>query len=214
MEVINAFVMSTFCAAFELIKKYEGFNERSFPDISSGEAPYSIGFGTQFYPDGQPVVKGQMCTYEKAEEYLTYELEQIRTSLHKEGLDLTPAMEEALISFIHSIGWTSFLYSDILDYIEEKKWSNVAEELYRWVFDSEYNVISSLLYRRKEEINMFLSGVYKENMNFSGKLLLSTFSTYAGKPNQVRAVKRLEDAIHPMLLAEFINEFKLSPQKD
>ena len=214
MEVINSSVMSSFPTAFELIKKYEGFNERSFPDISTGEAPYSIGFGTQFYPDGQQVSKGQMCTYKKAEEYLTHELKDIKELLCKEDLDLVPAMEEALISFIHSVGWNSFLYSDLLDYIEEKKWDNVAEEIYRWVFDSEYNVISNLLHRRREEINLFLSGVYKENMLFSGKLLLSAFSTYTGKPNQVRAVKRLENSIHPVLLANFINEFKLSNQKD
>ena len=58
--------MKTFNPAVEIICKYQGFNDRAYPDPETGGAPYSIGYGTQCYPDGTPVVAGQMCTKQKA----------------------------------------------------------------------------------------------------------------------------------------------------
>lgn len=193
----------------DLIVKYEGFNEKSFPDPSTGTAPYTIGFGSQYYPNGEPVGRGQLCTYEKAKEYLYYEIEEIKKSLAKEITGLNTHMEEALVSFIHSIGWEPFLYSDILDAIEDEDREIVAEEMYRWVFDQDHQVVSSLIYRRREEINLFLIGSQDGVPGFGGQLLLNAFERYDNSPVQSRAIKRLEAAIHPMILAEFINDFKL-----
>ena len=62
--------MSDLSHAVNLIRKYEGYSEKAYPDPITGEEPYTIGFGTQFYPDGSPVKRGQCCTREKALEYL------------------------------------------------------------------------------------------------------------------------------------------------
>ena len=66
--------MADFSLAINLIRKYEGYAEKAYPHPNSGEEPYSIGYGTQFYPDGAPVKKGQRCTKEKALEYLFNEV--------------------------------------------------------------------------------------------------------------------------------------------
>jgi GH24 family phage-related lysozyme (muramidase) len=56
--------MSNFREAISLICKYEGFSEKAFP--ADDEGTFSIGYGTQYYPDGSPVKQGQWCTKEKA----------------------------------------------------------------------------------------------------------------------------------------------------
>ena len=110
--------MADFSLAINLIRKYEGFNEKAYPDHYEDKEPYTIGYGTQFYPDGSPVRKGQRCTKEKALEFLFNEIEVINNELIRLNLPLDEYMRQALISFIHSVGWESFLYSQIIDCIE------------------------------------------------------------------------------------------------
>ncbi len=205
---VSPLTMQSLLTGIDIIINYEGYNEKAFPDPITGEAPYTIGFGTQYYPDGEPVERGQLCTYKKAKEYLLHEVEKINKLLTKEIPDLNACMKEALISFIHSIGWEPFLYSDILDSIEESKWDSVAEEMYRWVFDQDYQVISNLIHRRRDEIDLFLTGVQKNGCGFGGQLLLNAFMLFDSSPNQIKAIKHLESGIHAVILAEFANEFK------
>ena len=51
--------MADLSSAINLIRKYEGFSQRAYPDPNSGNTPYTIGYGTQYYPDGAPVKAGQ-----------------------------------------------------------------------------------------------------------------------------------------------------------
>ena len=81
--------------------------------------------------------------------------------------------------------------------------------MYRWVFDQDYQVISNLIHRRRDEINLFLTGIQKNGYEFGGQLLLNSFMMFDSSPNQIKAIKRLESGIHPIILAEFANEFKL-----
>ena len=106
--------MSDLSRAINLIRKHEGFNEKAYPDPATGEDPYTIGYGTQFYPDGSPVKRGQCCSKEKALEYLFHETAVIDTQLIKLNLGLDNSMRQALISFVHSIGWEPFLYSNAI----------------------------------------------------------------------------------------------------
>ena len=206
---VSTFIMQALPTGIDIIINYEVYNEKAFPDPTTGGAPYTIGFGTQYYPDGEPVERGQLCTYKKAKEYLLHEVEKINKLLIKEVPDLDECMKEALISFIHSIGWEPFLYSDILDAIEENKWDAAAEEMYRWVFDQDYQVISNLIHRRRDEIDLFLTKVQKNGYGFGGQLLLNAFMLFDSSSNQIKAIKRLESGIHAVILAEFANEFKL-----
>ena len=121
--------MSDFSHAVNLIRKYEGFSEKAYPDPDSGGEPYTIGYGTQFYPDGTPVKQGQCCSKQKALEYLFHEVQIIDIQLSKLNLGLDDHMRQALISFIHSVGWESFLYSSIVDLIE-------IDNRFRWFLPS------------------------------------------------------------------------------
>lgn len=200
--------MADFSSTITLIQKYEGFNEKAYPDPYSGKEPYTIGYGTGFYPDGTPVKRGQLCTKEKALEYLFNEINVIDTELSKLNLSLDTYMTQALISFIHSIGWESFLYSEIIDSIENENFSGVCEDIGRWIFDEEYNVIGGLLDRRNEEIKLFLTEIHTNHWNTS-KILVNAFNNFKGTPGQLRAINELEENLNPYILSEFANQYRM-----
>ena len=206
--------MSDFSLAINLIRKYEGFSEKAYADLATGSKPYTIGYGTQYYPDGAPVKSGQRCTEEKALEYLFHEVQIINKELLKEDLHLDNYMKQALVSFIHSVGWDSFLYSQIMDCIENENFSGVCEEISRWIFDENYQIIGGLLDRRKEEVKLFLTEIHTNDWKTS-EILLNSFRTFNSNPGQIRAIRKLEENINPYILSEFANNFKvdISPVK-
>jgi lysozyme len=199
--------MSDLREAITLIRKYESFNEKAFP--TDEEGTYSIGYGTQFYPDGSPVKKGQWCTKEKALEYLFCEIKAIRDLLSDLNFHLDGCVEQALISFIHSVGWKPFLYSTIVDCINHDDWAGVAKEITRWIFDKNHRVIGGLIDRRREEVELLLREI-DDNPWTSTEVLLKAFCNYTAASHQVRAIRKLEENINPYVLAEFANSFAVN----
>lgn len=207
--------MSDLSNAINLIRKYEGFSEKAFPDPNTGQEPYTLGYGTQFYPDGSPVKRGQFCTKEKALEYLFHEVEVIDTQLQKLNLGLDSHMRQALISFIHSVGWEPFFYSEIIDALERDDPFSVTYEMSKWIFNADHQVIGGLLDRRQEEIRLFLKKI-NANPWANTEILLTAFRNYSAAPHEVKAIRRLEEQLNPYVLSEFANTFKIdeSPWSD
>jgi len=201
--------MENFSPALELICKYEGFNEKAYADPETGESPYTLGFGTQFYPDGAPVKLGHYCTKQKALDYLLHEVNIIEQEISKLNLRLDEHMKQALISFIHSVGWKPFLYSSLIDCIDMEDWEGVTEEFSEWIFDQEHQVIGSLLERRREESGLFLTEI-KQPIKKCEDLLLTAFRGYAASTEQTKAIRKLEQKINPYVLAEFANNFSIN----
>lgn len=201
--------MAEFMHAINLIRKYEGFNEKAYADPATGAEPYSIGYGTQFYPDGAPVKKGQFCSREKALEYLFHDVNIIDIELTKLNLGLDNYMRQALISFIYSIGWDPFLYSSVIDCIEHEDFCGATKEMGRWIFNENHEVIGGLVDRRREEIQLFLREV-NANPWSSTEILMTAFRNYTAAPHQVRAIRKLEENINPYVLSCFANDFDIS----
>ena len=191
--------------AISIIKTFEGFNEKAYPDPITGGSPYTFGYGTQFYPDGSQVKQGHCCTKEKALEYLLYEVNIIAIEIDKLNLEVDLDMKQGLISFIHSVGWDSFLYSPIIDLCENENYAQAAQEFGKWIFNEEHEVIGGLLDRRKQEATLFL-----DLENFPGNLLLKAFRNYSASPEQVAAIRQLETEINPYVLSEFANKFNVT----
>ena len=191
--------------ALSIIKTFEGFNEKAYPDPSTGGSPYTLGYGTQFYPDGSQVKQGHCCTKEKALEYLLNEINIIANEIDKLNLGIDLHMKQGLISFIHSVGWNSFLYSSIIDYCEAENYVLAAQEFNKWIFNKDHEVIGGLLDRRKQEAALFL-----DTENFSGNLLLKAFRNYTASAEQVAAIRQLETEINPYVLSEFANKFNVT----
>jgi lysozyme len=201
--------MSDFSHAINLIRKYEGFSEKAYPDLTTGGEPYTIGYGTQYYPDGSPVKQGQCCSKEKALQYLFNEVQIIDNQLAKLNLGLDPCMRQALISFIHSIGWQPFLYGSVIDAIEAEDFCMATQEMSSWIFDSEHKVIGGLLDRRREEVDLFLQEV-DANPWASTQILLTAFRNYSAAPHEVRAIRELEENVSPYVLSKFANDFQIT----
>lgn len=200
--------MKDYRPAIELIRKYEGFNEKAYPDPATGGAPFTFGFGSQYYPDGSPVLKGHCCTEHKALDYLIHELTIIDGLLEKENIKLDYHMNQALLSFIHSVGWEPFRYSEILDGIENEDWSPVVDCMMQWIFDHEGKAAGSLLNRRKEEVHLFLYDI-NPIQECSSNILLKAFRNYSGSQQEIDAIKDLEELINPYALTAFANAFNL-----
>jgi lysozyme len=200
--------MSDVTRAITLIRKYEGFNEKAYPDPYTGGEPYTLGYGTQFYPDGSPVRKGQLCSKEKALEYLFHEVHLIEGQLEKLNLGLDNCMAQALISFVHSIGWEPFLYSEIVDCIDREDFFDATQSMGNWIFDADHKVVGGLIDRRREEINLFLEEI-NANPWSSTEILLRAFRNYNAAPHQVRAIRTLEESISPYILSRFANDFDI-----
>ena len=173
--------------AISIIKAFEGFNEKAYPDPVTGSDPYTFGYGTQFYPDGSQVKQGHCCTKEKALEYLLYEISVIAEELDKLNLEIDLDMKQGLISFIHSVGWDSFLYSPIIDLCENENYAQAAQEFGKWIFNEEHEVIGGLLDRRRQEACLSL-----DLESLPGNLLLKAFRNYSASAEQVAAIRQLE----------------------
>ena len=198
--------MYPYKTALNIIKTFEGFSEKAYPDPGSGGEPYTIGHGTQFYPDGTAVKQGHMCTKKKAVEYVLKDINIIAHETKALNLGLYPSSLEALISFIHSIGWEAFLYSEIIDQLDRNDYKAVTESINQWVFDKNHQVIGGLLDRRRQEVRLFLQDI-EINPWPSDMVLLKAFRNYSAAPHQVRAIRELESAVSPYILSEFANAF-------
>ena len=201
--------MADFSRALELIKKYEGFQEKACPNPVTGGEPFVLGYGTQFYPDGLPVRQGQMVTEKKAQEYLIDELEIIDEQLESLCLDLTASMRQALLSFIHSVGWENFFYSGIIEAIEQEDFHKVAQDMSHWIFDYYQDAVGMMLKRRREEGDLFSADLEDTTGHTSTDLLLAAFRNYLGAVHQVKAIRRLEVSLNPHVLANFANEYRV-----
>ena len=136
------------------------------------------------------------------------ELEVLDTELKKLNLGLDESMHQALLSFIHSVGWNSFLYSNIIDCLEREDWRGASQEFPKWVFDQEHKMVGALLHRRQEEVNLFLRQV-NDNPWISTEILLTAFRNYSAAPHQVRAIRMLEESINPYTLSDFANSYRI-----
>ena len=200
--------MPGFSKAIDIICRYEGYKEKAVADPVTGKHPYTFGYGSQFYPDGSPVKAGHYVTKQKASELLRNEIYVIDSELDKLHLDIDSSMREALISFIHSIGWEPFLYSNIIDHVDSLKYHAAADEMNRWIFDENHMALGHLLDRRQEETNLFLSEI-DTNVASLPNILLTAVKDYCGHPNQIQALVNLERKMNPYILTEFMNTFAI-----
>ena len=200
--------MHGFSKAIDIICRYEGYKEKAAADPVTGGHPYTFGYGSQFYPDGSAVKQGHLCTKKKALEYVLKEINIIAHELKSLNIGIDNDMEQALISFIHSIGWESFLYSSLIDLIEREEYVGAAETMQQWIYDNQHRVIGGLVERRRKEARLFMNSVNSSAWN-STEILLKAFRNYSAAPHEVRAIRTLETNISPYVLSEFANNFDL-----
>lgn len=140
-----------------LIKEFEGFRSKAYPDPKTGGAPWTIGHGTTRYQAGGSVKPGDTVTPAQAELYLRSDVKQFEksvTSLVK--VPLSQCQFDALVSFCYNLGATNLDKSTLLKELNAGNYKTAAEQFMRWVSPGT-SVEAGLRRRRTAERNLFLS---------------------------------------------------------
>jgi len=159
---------------YGLIKKYEGYHTKlANGDCKAYECPasgkggnprfFTIGYGTIKYPDGTKVKSDDVRTEAQAASYLAHGVTKICVPAIERfvKVPLTQGQFDALVSFIYNCGAGAFEGSTLLQLLNLKKYVEAADQFSRWNKGGGV-VLPGLITRRKEESDLFLTGVVTE----------------------------------------------------
>lgn len=142
----------------DLIKEFEGFESKPYPDPATKKAPYTIGYGTTFYPDGKKVtMKDPAISEAKATELLAwYVTKVVQPTLDKfVKKPLNQNQKDALASFIYNIGEPNFSSSTMLKKINVNPNDPTIElEFAKWN-KAAGKVMNGLTKRRSAEAQLY-----------------------------------------------------------
>lgn len=144
-------------SGINLIKSFEGFRAKAYPDPKTGGDPWTVGYGTTKFPSGRPVKQGDSVTPGQAELYLREDVKKFANSV--DALVTVPLKQcqyDALVSFVYNLGATNFRTSTLLKKLNAKDYKGASDEFLRWVSPGS-SVEAGLRRRRTAERNLFLS---------------------------------------------------------
>ena len=154
---------SDLAPALAIIKEFEGCHLSAYPDPLSGGDPWTIGYGTTRYFNGDAVQRGDKINVIEADLLLRHEVDRIadklRTIPHWGAM--SDNQKSALVSFAYNLGsgfYGSDDFSTITTALRDKDWQGVpaALLLYR---NPGTNVEAGLLRRRKAESALWSAGL-------------------------------------------------------
>ena len=140
----------------DLVKQFEGFSAKAYPDPATGAEPITIGYGSTRYADGSKVLMGHVVTMQEAERLLLLDLER-RYNAIKNWLpdDINQNQIDAVVSFVYNCGIGAFERSTL----RKKIWANpndkdIRNEFNKWV-RAGGKVMKGLVRRRKAEGDLY-----------------------------------------------------------
>jgi lysozyme len=150
--------MKTTESGLKLIKEFEGCRLNAYPDPASGGAPFTIGFGNTFHPDGTPVKLGDKITKEQANEYLTIIIKKYETAVNElVKSNINQQMFNALVSFTYNLGAGNLQKSTLLKKVNiNPNDQTIADEFVLWLSKNP-KMRNGLLKRRKAEVALYFS---------------------------------------------------------
>ena len=140
-------------SAIELIKRKEGFKAKKY---KCPAGYWTIGFGHKIQ-EGE-IFKEPM-TPQFADNLMRTEAQYFADGVDRlVKVHLTDNQFTALLSFVYNFGLGQFKTSTLLKKLNDGKYLSAANELDRWVY-ADGKRSDGLIERRKEEKELFLSGV-------------------------------------------------------
>lgn len=134
----------------ELIKMFEGLRLQAY-------MPTPIDVPTIGYGHTKTAKMGMKITKAGAEALLKQDLAWVESVVNKNvTATLTQPQYDALCSFVYNLGGTNFKRSTLLKKLNNKAYSEAADELLRWDKQGS-KVLSGLTRRREAEKALFLS---------------------------------------------------------
>ena len=149
-------------AGIDLIKKFEGYHLKAYPDPLSGGLPITIGWGSTRKKNGTQFKLGDVITQQEADELLITQCEsQFLPSLSKIPYwrEMNDNQRGALLSFAYNLGagfYGGSNFNTITRNLREKNWKAIPKTLEMYCNPGS-NVEAGLLRRRKAEGKLWIS---------------------------------------------------------
>lgn len=151
-------------SGIRLIKSFEGCKLQSYPDPKTGNAPWTIGWGST----GPDVVPGMIWSQAQADARLRADLEEFENIVRANvTADLTQGQFDALVSIVYNVGpggphkdgiirLKSGQPSSLLRVLNEWDYAAAGQQFLRWVSPGS-SVEAGLRRRRQAELALFES---------------------------------------------------------
>ncbi|MDU7405652.1 MAG: lysozyme [Citrobacter portucalensis] len=136
----------------DLIKQFEGYSSRAYPDPATGGEPWTIGYGTT-----KGIKPGMVINAEQAEKMLRDDVVKFETGVTK--LLTAPTSQQqfdAMVSLAYNIGLGNFGKSTLLRKHNEKCYSCAANQFPVWN-RAAGKVMNGLTRRRNAERALYMS---------------------------------------------------------
>lgn len=147
-------IMRTSEQGIQMIKDFEGFADRAYPDPGTGSAPYTIGYGRT-----HRVKPDQRCDRLQADYWLRHQDVPAAEKCVNEHVNRPLKQHEydALVSFVFNLGCANFHQSTLLKLINLGKKKAAAGEFHKWCHSGQ-KTLPGLVKRRAKEADVFLNG--------------------------------------------------------
>ena len=145
-----------------LIKEFEGFEGKAYPDPRTGGDPWTIGYGTTVYVSGDKVRRGETISESEADKELKASCEARYYSKLKAIPyfdEMTESQQGALMSFAFNLGADFYggrNFNTITKVLKNKEWDKMRETLLLYVNPGS-NVEKGLRRRRSAEADLWFS---------------------------------------------------------
>jgi GH24 family phage-related lysozyme (muramidase) len=140
-----------------LVKSFEGCRLKAYPDPGTGGEPWTVGWGTTRYANGQKVQPGDTVTQAEADALLRNDLAGTERQVTRAigGAPTTQRQFDALVSFEYNTG--ALLSSTLLRKHKAGDFAGAAAEFLRWTHAGG-KVLPGLVKRRAAEAALYSQG--------------------------------------------------------
>lgn len=149
----------------DIIKQFEGFSAKPYPDPGTGAKPYTIGYGTiQYENDVKVTMQDPAISEERATELLEFEVNKKAEAVEKmTKVSLNDNEFAALSSFSYNVGSSALEKSTLMKLLNAgTDRAAVADQFLRWD-KAGGKVLPGLTRRRQAERSLFLQPIQDDN---------------------------------------------------
>lgn len=144
-------------AGLDLIKNYEGWRSKAYPDPATGGEPITIGYGHTSAAGTPKVTLGMKITPAEGEAILLKDLQGTIGQVTKlVKVPLNDNQFSALVSFAFNVGAGNLQSSTLLRLVNAGEFGKAASEFQRWNRGAG-KVMAGLTARRAAEQRLFLT---------------------------------------------------------
>ncbi|MDE2040669.1 MAG: lysozyme [Elusimicrobia bacterium] len=133
-----------------MIKSFEGYSLKAYPDPATGGAPWTIGWGHT----GPGVAEGLVITANEAEGYFRADLLRFCQAVQTLAPTCTDNQFAALVSFAYNEGPGRLKGSTLLALHNRGDYAGAAKEFGKWVY-ADGRVPPGLVTRRAAEARLY-----------------------------------------------------------